>query len=49
LAPALLAVSEIFGTDLPRDPQFSGAVTAALGRLYSVGARRAVEELECGL
>jgi fructuronate reductase len=45
LAPRLLAVGEIFGNDLPTDPRFAGPVTAALERLFRVGARRAVAEL----
>lgn len=45
LVPALLAVPEVFGADLPRDPRFIEAVTAALGRVYSSGARQAVAGL----
>lgn len=45
LAPGLLAVEDVFGTDLPRDPRFTGAVTAALARLYAVGAKQSVAEL----
>jgi len=44
LAPALLAVESVFGTDLPRHPGFTGAVTAALARLYARGARACVDE-----
>ena len=40
LAPAILGVTEIFGADLPRDPRFTGPVTAALARLLQDGARR---------
>ncbi|MEO3434655.1 mannitol dehydrogenase family protein [Inquilinus sp. CAU 1745] len=43
LAPALLRVREVFGSDLPADPHFTGPVTAALKRLYADGAKRAVE------
>ncbi len=43
LAPALLAVSSIFG-GLGSDPRMQRAVTQALVRLYEVGARQAVEE-----
>jgi fructuronate reductase len=46
LAPALLAMPEVFGTDLPRNPRFVHAVTDALERLSEVGARRAAAE--CG-
>jgi fructuronate reductase len=42
LAPALLAVEEIFGRDLPEDPRFRRAVTEALDCLLSLGAKRAV-------
>jgi fructuronate reductase len=45
LAPALLAVEEIFGRDLAADPRFAQPVTAALERLYAVGAKRASAEL----
>jgi fructuronate reductase len=45
LAPALLAIGDLFGSDLPRDPRFTEAVTAALERLYAVGAKRSVAEL----
>lgn len=44
LAPALLAVREIFGDDLPKDPRFAGPVTEALARLVARGAKRIVEE-----
>ncbi len=43
LAPALLAVREVFGEDLPADPRFAGPVTAALDGLIRQGARRTVE------
>lgn len=42
LAPALLGVEKVFGP-LGADPRLREAVTAALGRLYKDGARRAVE------
>ena len=48
LAPALLAVEEIFGRDLASDPRFMMPVTAALERLYAVGTRRAIAELVGG-
>ena len=44
LAPALLAVEKVFGP-LGAEPRLREAVTAALGQLYRVGARRAVETL----
>lgn len=42
LAPALLGVAKVFGP-LGTEPRLREAVTAALGRLYAQGARRAVE------
>lgn len=39
LAPALLAVESVFGA-LGTDPRMASAVTAALARLYQLGARR---------
>jgi fructuronate reductase len=44
LAPALLAIEEIFGRDLAADARFAKPVTSALERLYAIGARRAVME-----
>ncbi|MCK1301544.1 MULTISPECIES: mannitol dehydrogenase family protein [unclassified Bradyrhizobium] len=44
LAPALLGVTKVFGP-LGTEPRLREAVTAALGRLYKDGARRAVETL----
>jgi fructuronate reductase len=44
LAPALLGVTKVFGP-LGAEPRLREAVTAALGRLYAQGARRAVETL----
>jgi fructuronate reductase len=44
LAPAMLAIPEVFGHDLPRDPRFVSAVTEALQHLSAAGARRAVTE-----
>jgi fructuronate reductase len=44
LAPALLGVEKVFGP-LGAEPRLREAVTAALGRLYKDGARRAVETL----
>lgn len=45
LAPALLSVREVFGADLPSHPAFAEAVTAALDRLFAVGARQTVAEI----
>jgi fructuronate reductase len=45
LAPALFAVREIFGSDLPADPRFTAAVEAALDKLFMLGARTTVERL----
>ncbi|MEH2686920.1 fructuronate reductase [Bradyrhizobium diazoefficiens] len=42
LAPALLGVGQVFGP-LGAEPRLREAVIAALGRLYTDGARRAVE------
>ncbi len=39
---ALLTLTEIFGTDLPQDPQFVAAVTAAYQRIRQTGARQAI-------
>ncbi len=43
LATSLLSVREIFGDDLPRDPRFVQAITAALRTLYAQGAAQAVK------
>jgi fructuronate reductase len=40
---ALLTLSEIFGADLPRDPQFVTAVDKAWQKLCTLGARRALK------
>jgi uncharacterized protein with PIN domain len=45
LAPALAAVGEVFGADLPADPRFMDAVTAGLDRLLRLGARATVEAM----
>lgn len=42
LAPALMSISEVFGEDLPRDPRFTGPLTAALDRLFATGIRKAI-------
>ena len=39
LAPALLAMPDIFGADMAADPRFAGPVTRALASLFAVGAR----------
>ncbi len=44
-APALAAVSEIFGHDLPADPRFMTPVTRALESLFAGGARASVSAL----
>ena len=45
LADALLGMEATFGTDLPADPRFRGAVTDALARLFADGAQRTVERI----
>ena len=42
LAPALIAIKEIFGDDLATDPRFVNAVRNALKQLYVFGARGSV-------
>ena len=42
LAPALLSVTEVFGTDLPRHPRFRSEVTEALDRLLRQGVRQSL-------
>jgi fructuronate reductase len=44
LSAAYLDLSEVFGADLPADPRFRDAVTAALAQLMAQGAARAVAE-----
>lgn len=39
LATALLSVEQVFGSDLPANPAFTAAVTAALDSLFSKGSR----------
>jgi fructuronate reductase len=46
LAPILLSVREVFGTDLPADPRFTVGVEAALDRLFTIGARATVNRLQ---
>lgn len=43
LAPALLSIETIFGTDLPADPRFTAAVTAALDSLLRHGSKQTCE------
>jgi fructuronate reductase len=45
LAPALFAVREVFGTDLPHHPSFTAAVEAALDKLFALGARATIGQL----
>ena len=40
LAAALIGIESIFGSDLPRDPRFRGAVGSALTSLIETGAAR---------
>ena len=42
LAPALLGVEEVFGTDLAADPRFTEALKTLLRQLFKAGARRTV-------
>jgi fructuronate reductase len=48
LVPALLAVPEIFGTDLAGDARVVEAVTDKLHLLFQLGARATVAELKTG-
>jgi fructuronate reductase len=48
LAGALFGVREVFGDDLPADPRFTGAVTAALSGLLRDGTRRTVAARAAG-
>src|SRR3954451_21786067 len=45
LVSGLLGVREIFGDDLPRDPQFTQPLTDALDGLFQKGAKAAVGDL----
>jgi fructuronate reductase len=45
LVEGLVAVGEIFGTDLPRDRRFTAIVTEALASLLDAGAARTVARL----
>lgn len=44
LAPALLRLESVFGTDLPADPRFTVPVASALAALFEKGARMTVRE-----
>ncbi len=39
IVAALTGLEQVFGTDLPKDPRFTGPVTAALRSLFEKGAR----------
>jgi fructuronate reductase len=45
LAPALLSMATIFGQDLPADPRFVSAITAALDALFTHGAATTLNQL----
>jgi fructuronate reductase len=45
LGPALLGISQIFGSDLPADPRFREAVTQAMDAVTVQGARQTVERM----
>ena len=45
LAAGLLAVQEVFGTDLPNNPAFTEPVTRHLKSLLEIGARATVAKL----
>jgi fructuronate reductase len=44
LASSLLSMEQIFGRDLPANPVFSAAVTAALASLFHNGAQKTYED-----
>ena len=44
MARALLAVSEVFGMDLPADTRFVEAVATKLHLLLTLGAKRSIAE-----
>jgi fructuronate reductase len=48
LAEAYLGFAEVFGTDLPADTRFRGAVTKALAELMTKGSGRTVAEFGAG-
>jgi fructuronate reductase len=48
LAPALLTVKEVFGTDLVADPRLMAPVTVALGSLFAVGAKETARRFAAG-
>jgi hypothetical protein len=43
IASALLSIKKIFGSDLPADPRFTTAVTAALDSLIRHGSQQSYE------
>ena len=43
LVPAVLAIEKIFGRDLPANPRFTTAVTAALDSLIRRGSQQTYE------
>jgi fructuronate reductase len=45
MVAALLRLTAVFGADLPADPRFGAAVSAALGQLLTAGAARTVAGL----
>ncbi|KPL50986.1 hypothetical protein ABB55_01055 [Prosthecomicrobium hirschii] len=42
IARGLMAIREIFGSDLPADPRFTGPVIEALDRLFESGVKATV-------
>jgi fructuronate reductase len=48
LAPALLALREVFGDDLASDPRLAQPVTTALTSLYAVGANATARRFAAG-
>jgi len=42
IVAALAGIEQVFGTDLPKDPRFTGPVTAALRSLFEKGAQETV-------
>lgn len=45
LSQALFGIEAIFGTDLPRDPRFTGAVERSLAQLIDKGAKATARDL----
>ena len=44
LSSALLGIEQIFGRDLPADPNFTVAVAKALDSLIRLGAQKTIED-----